>query len=91
MSEMIARNELCLGDVVECFEGPYGTGTVVKITNEYVRVFRVYVHVSDFSYTGGVMHYTGSETIDYPLDRSGTIPLREHMRMKVWRRGPFLW
>ena len=39
----------------------YHTATVIKITDTEVRVFRPYVHTSDFTYTGGIIPYTGIE------------------------------
>jgi len=59
----LKADELVLGDAVNLLEGPYGWGTVVQITDEEVHIFRPYVHIGDFSYTGGVLHYTGHELV----------------------------
>lgn len=65
----VAINTLGLGDVVSLFDDGYGTGTVSKITNDEVHVFRPYVHTADFSMSGGepgasaVMCYIGTETV----------------------------
>lgn len=57
-------DELVLGDKVDLLSGdPYGWGTVVQITDETVKVVRPYVHIGDFTYTGGVLHYLGTEEI----------------------------
>lgn len=56
--------DLVLGDKVDLLGGdPYGWGTVVQITAEEVHIFRPYVHIGDFSYTGGVQHYIGTELV----------------------------
>jgi len=59
----LMASELVLGDRVLLFDDAYGWGTVVKIADEEVHVFRPYVHIGDFSYTGGVLHYIGSEVV----------------------------
>lgn len=64
----IPRNELKLGDVIRCFDGAYGTGTVTMVTGTEVIVTRPYLHVGDVEYTGGLLTYTGLETIRYPRD-----------------------
>ncbi len=60
-------SELQLADIVEVFEGPFGTGIVRQIDKEFVTVFRPYGTTADFSYTGGVICYTGTEEIKYPV------------------------
>lgn len=64
----VPRNELRLGDVIQCFEGAYGTGTVTQVTETEIVVTRPYIQVSDFSYTGGLIPYTGLETIRMSRD-----------------------
>lgn len=54
---------LSLGDIVQLFDDGYGTATVVQITDDEVHLFRPYVHTADFSYTGGVIPYIGTETV----------------------------
>ncbi len=65
----VEGTEVVLGDEVQVVDGPYGWATVVKIDGDNLHVFRPYVHIGDFSYTGGVLHYIGSET--FTLIRSG--------------------
>lgn len=65
----VEGTELVLGDEIRAFEGAYGWVTVVKVDEDTVTVFRPYVHVGNFSYTGGVLHYLGSET--FTLARKG--------------------
>lgn len=55
--------DMVLGDQVRCFDGPYGWGTVVNITDDEVHIFRPFTHIGDFTYTGGVLHYTGHELV----------------------------
>jgi hypothetical protein len=60
-------SELRLADVVELFEGPYGTGTVRQITKDEVIIARPYGVTGDFSYTGGVPFSVGVEECRYLL------------------------
>jgi len=60
-------SELQLGDVVELFEGAYGTATVKSI-RDGVTLFRPYATTSDFSMGGTVICYTGIEEVTFPLE-----------------------
>lgn len=55
--------ELVLGDQVDLLGSPFGWATVVQITGEEVHMVRPYIHIADFTYTGGVMNYIGTETV----------------------------
>ena len=57
----ITADKLKLGDVIQCFEGPFSTGIVTQLDQETVKVFRPYGKHDDFSYTGGVICYVGIE------------------------------
>jgi hypothetical protein len=70
--------ELKLADCVEAFDGPYGTAIVKQISNGLITFFRPYGTHADFSHTGGVICYTGTEEF------TRTVTHREKMR--VWRR-----
>ena len=66
----LKADELVLGDKVQLLDDPYGWGTVTRIgagdTDDdpsFVEIFRPYVHIGDFEYTGGVLHYIGTETV----------------------------
>ena len=59
--------DLRLADVVELFEGPFGTGVVRQITKEQVIISRPYGVSGDFSYTGGVSFSVGVEECKYFL------------------------
>jgi len=76
MTELRA-SEFRLGDVVQLFDGPYGTATVRQIENDVVTFFRPYVQSEDWSYTGGVICTIGIE--QFESFGSGTY--------KVWHRG----
>jgi len=54
--------DIVLGDAIKLMDTPYGWATVVKIEGDNLHVFRPFVHIGNFSYTGGVLHYTGTET-----------------------------
>ena len=80
----IARN-LGLGDVARLpSDGntEYSSFTVVKIDEDGIHVVRPYVHVGDFSYTGGVLHYLGTENFtlgpdtEVDLLRKNPVPVR---------------
>lgn len=61
--QKLKTSELKLGDVVSVFEHKEGfdTATVINIVNGEVVLFRPYVHISDYSHTGGVTPYLGFE------------------------------
>lgn len=75
--------ELQLGDTVELFDGPYGTGIVCEITDKDVWFYRPYGTNAGFSCTSphggiGVICYTGLETFSRPRN--------EREMVKVWQR-----
>lgn len=57
----LKTTELKLGDVVQVFDGAYGTATVKQIRDGMITFFRPYTQTADFSYTGGVICYIGFE------------------------------
>jgi len=68
---LIKTSELRLADVItmQGREGkPFNTSIVVKITDRAVTLFRPYGHTGDFSYTGGVIPYTGIEHWDIEIE-----------------------
>jgi hypothetical protein len=71
-------SELHLGDTVKLFDGPFGFGVVTKISGGVVKVFRPYATTADFSYTGGVIPYIGTEEVAYLME--GTFQLEVHCR-----------
>lgn len=80
MPMLLRPDEMRLGDVIQCFNGPFGTGVVVKITDDAVTIHRPYAITSDFSYGSepSVIPYQGSETLSYwKTDRLKTV---------VWER-----
>ena len=70
---MLVR-EMTLGDIVSIDNDTYSHAIVKQITNEWVTLFRPYVHTADFSYTGGVMCYVGIE--EYKVHIDSTMPYR---------------
>lgn len=80
-------SELVLGDKVQVVEGPFGWGTVVEITDEIVKVFRPYVHISDFTYTGGVLHYVGHEYVTYFRDSRRAVEVDAHTHDRMMQPG----
>lgn len=76
MSDFVTRariKELQLADVVELFEGPFGTGTVRQITADEVVISRPYGVTQDFSYTGGVPYSVGVEECRYLREHTDTV------------------
>ena len=58
----VKMQELKAGDVIQLFEGAYGTATVKQVKDGMVSVFRPYTHTADFSYSGNrVICYVGIE------------------------------
>jgi hypothetical protein len=58
------ESELALGDVVRRIgydKAPWNTAVVVNVKGREVTMFRPYVVTSDFSYTGGIIPYIGTE------------------------------
>jgi hypothetical protein len=74
--------DLKLADTVELFEGAYGTGTVSQIKDGIVTIMRPYGATAEFSYTGGVIFYTGLETCTYLIqaDRSLKVYSRKELK-----------
>jgi hypothetical protein len=65
---LVPTKELKLGDVIRSdHAGVYVDSTVVKIESPFVTLIRPFVHLADFTYTGGVMHYIGTEEWELPL------------------------
>lgn len=71
--------DMRLADVVELFEGPFGTAVVTQITDDEVIFHRPFGVTGDFSYTGGVPYSVGNEVCKYL--RSST-----RYEFKVWQR-----
>ena len=64
---MLKRNaeDLRLGDRVRLFEGAYGWGTVVRVTDKEVHIDRPYGQTSDVAYGDSVIFYTGIERLSF--------------------------
>lgn len=74
--------DLQLGDVVEVFTGPWGTGIVRQIKDGVVTIFRPYGATADFSYTGGVICYTGTEECEYLIDSKQNFTVYSRKNLK---------
>ena len=77
-------NDLKLADVVELFEGPFGTAVVTQITADELTFHRPYGVTGDFSYTGGVPYSVGNEVCKY-LMCDARYTAKSHT-FKVWQR-----
>jgi len=70
--ETVRGKDLNLGDTVRLFEGAFPDATVRDITATAVSFYRPYVHHEDFSFTGGVLCFTGVEEFSAPIDSDKT-------------------
>ena len=60
--KQVTLAQVQLADTIRLIEGvAFGDATVKQITDEEVILDRPYTHSGDFSYTGGVILYTGIE------------------------------
>lgn len=59
--DTVKVSDLDLGDVVQCFEGAFGTAVVTQVRADDVMVFRPYATTEDFSHSGGVTALIGIE------------------------------
>jgi hypothetical protein len=73
-------HEIKLADTVKLFDGEWGYAIVTQITDDEIILTRPYGATSDFSYTGGVIFYTGQEICRY-LKSDTRFPFFE-----VWSR-----
>lgn len=83
MSDFVMRAtvaQLQLADVIELFEGPFGTGVVRQITKDEVIISRPYGVTQDFSYTGGVCYSTGVEECHYLLSDTRPFSFKVYQR-----------
>ena len=67
LPEKIKAKNLKLADIVRLNGQPFSDMIVKKATEETVTFFRPYGVTADFSYTGGVICYTGVE--EFTVDR----------------------
>ena len=74
----IKQRELKLGDVVKCFEGPWGTAIVEKVTETTVHLFRPYGRVSDIAYGDSVVCLVGVEHFSVFRDSDRTFEFLQH-------------
>jgi len=76
--------DLQLGDVVEweSSEMPFSTMRVVQIEGGFVTLFRPFVKIDDFSWSGGVLHYLGFEYVKVRRDDAGNFKLFERKILK---------
>ncbi len=68
--EIVKAKDLKLRDEIRSFDGGYGTATVKKVDDNFVTVFRPFVHSNDVETTCGVCCYVGIE--EYHILRNDT-------------------
>jgi len=75
--------DINLGDTVRLSLPEYGTATVFNVTEDEVHLVRPYIHLADStSYTGGVMHYTGTEIVKLWRDSDRTLTVLSAKALK---------
>jgi hypothetical protein len=57
----VKQRDMKLGDVVECYKGPFSTAVVEKVTDNMVHLFRPYARANDVAYGDTVTCLTGVE------------------------------
>ena len=77
-AEKVKPKELKMRDKVRLGDFPYADATVVQITDNEVKLFRPYVKVEDFDYTGGVLHSVGFEYVKFWKEDEREVDLIEH-------------
>lgn len=83
MKKIIRTKEIQLGDVVSLFpDDPFSTAIVRQIKDGFIHLFRPYVTIADFSYTGGVIPYIGIEDYTISVDQDIAITLYERRTLK---------
>lgn len=88
MTIKLTAKDLVLGDKVNLLPGePYGWATVVQITDEEVHMVRPYVHIGDFTYTGGVLNYLGNETVKVWAKSDRTFEADTYTHSKMTEAG----
>lgn len=83
----LKADQLVLGDQVQLIDDPYGWGTVVNIADDHAEIFRPYVHIGDFHYTGGVLHYIGSETVKVWIKGARVFDVDAYTHERMSREG----
>jgi hypothetical protein len=78
----LKTRDLKLADVVQLSEGAYMCATVSMVTEDSVTLIRPYMHSADFSYTGGVITYTGHETVTLYRGSDRTVTVLERKDLK---------
>jgi len=67
---LVRAKDLRLADTVildtGSFAAPWRSAVVTQVTDREVTFFRPYATTADFSYTGGVIPYIGTETFNVP-------------------------
>ncbi len=65
----VKATELKIGDVVKIAEHTttFSHSTVIQIEDGWITLFRPYVHLANFTYTGGVIPYLGTEKYKVPV------------------------
>lgn len=71
----VRPDDLRLADVVELFDGEFSSAIVRQITADRVTLVRPYMAHDDFSYTGGVITYIGTEEVTLCVADTRTVTL----------------
>jgi hypothetical protein len=64
----VKATDLRIGDVVRLNDLPWSTSIVKNIKDNLIHLWRPYGTTADFTYTGGVICYTGTEDYTIPAN-----------------------
>ena len=73
-------NELRTGDVVQLFDGPWGTAIVKNVTEDSVTFFRPYGTHTDIECSDGLICYMGIEEFSRGLPTDQTYHVHQRMQ-----------
>ena len=58
-----------------------------SIKDDVVSIFRPYVHIGDFEYTGGVLHYIGTEMVRDFVNTSRMFTVDAYTHQQMTKEG----
>lgn len=82
---IITAKEMQLADTIslsKLIDTSWRTAVVKQIKDGYITLFRPYVHTEDFSYTGGVICYLGTEEFTVSQDNSMEYTLLDRKELR---------
>jgi hypothetical protein len=78
----IPCKDLMLGDIVQVFEGEWGTAIIKQIKDDCITFYRPYATHDGVSYTGGVICLMGLEVFSCPINDTSYYVYRRHGELR---------